>query len=421
MIPAPGTILVVDDNELNRMLLRMQLQREGHLVETAEHGLAAIEQLRVRPFDIVLLDLLMPEMDGFEVLSILQADSELRRIPVIVISAVDEMESVVRCIEMGATDHLSRPFSPVLLRARINACLAAKRLSDQEAEYLNQVHRLTDAANDIEADHFEPASLAPVAAREDALGQLARVFTRMAGEIKARERQLKQESQFKSALIGKITHELRSPFVSVGFSAQLIQRYAERQMLSEVLTEAQQLERQLSDGRQMIDDVIAYASLVSKLTASHGEPTDMVALIYESTAALQRMAETREVTLSYNIPESLPLVLVDREQLSEAIHHLVHNAIKFNHPGGAVRLSCQAIGKYLSLTVEDDGPGLEPDKLATIWDAFRQTSDDVQRGMEGLGLGLALVSCIIKAHRGTLLANSTLGKGSTFGFRLAVG
>lgn len=417
---AQGTILVVDDNKLNRMLLCLQLQREGHRTEAAEHGRQALEMLRTKSFDIVLLDLLMPEMDGFEVLSILQSDSELRRIPVIVISALDEMESVARCIEMGATDHLPRPFDPVLLRARINASLAAKRLHDQEAEYIHQVGRLTDAAADMEAGRFVPASLESVAARDDALGQLARVFQQLAREIDARERKLKQESEFKSALIGKITHELRSPFVAVGFSAQLLQRYAEHNMLAEVITEARQLDRQLAEGRQMIDSVINYASLVSKLSAPRAEPTDMIALIRESTVPLQRMAEVREVTLSYAIAERMPLVMVDRQQISEAIHHLVHNAIKFNHEGGRVRLSCQAHADYLTLIVEDNGPGIDPDKLETIWEAFAQTSDDVQRGIDGLGLGLALVSCIVKSHRGKLLAHSTPGKGSAFGFRIAI-
>lgn len=402
------------------MLMRIQLQREGHQVEVAEHGRQALEMLRAIRFDIVLLDLLMPEMDGFQVLSIIQADSQLRRIPVIVISALDEMESVVRCIEMGATDHLARPFDPVLLRARINASLASKRLRDQEAEYLQQVNHLTNAAAEMETGRFTPSHLAPVAARDDALGQLARVFQRMAREIEARERQLKQESRFKSALIGKITHELRSPFVAVNFSAQLLQRYAERHMLAEVVAEAHKLDRQLVEGRQMIDNVISYASLVSKLADPLIEPTDMAVLIRESTAPLQRIAETREIKLSYAIAEALPIIQVDREQISEAIHHLVLNAVKFNQAGGKVRLSCWANGNHLTLTVEDNGPGIAPDKLETIWDAFAQASDDIQRGVEGLGLGLALVSYIVKAHRGVLLAHSALGKGSAFGFRLTL-
>lgn len=420
MTPAAGNILVVDDNELNRMLLRIQLQRDGHRVETADDGLMALATLRARPFDIVLLDLLMPEMDGFEVLALLQADSELRRIPVIVISSIDEMASIARCIEMGATDHLARPFDPALLRARINASLAAKRLSDQEAEYLQQVRTIAGAAAAIEAKQFDPGTLATVATRDDALGQLARVFIDMAREVEARERQLRRESQFKSALIGRITHEMRSPFVAAGFSAQLIQRYAERGMLAETLAEARQLDRQLADGRQMIDDVIAYASLVSKLTAAHAEPADIAALIRSSIAPLERMAENHEVALSHTIAEPLPPVTVDVEQMGEAIHHLVHNAIKYNRAGGRVWVRCQADADFLTFAVEDDGPGIAPEQLESIWDAFAQTGDDFRRGVDGLGLGLALVSYIIKAHRGTLLAHSVPGRGSTFGFRLAL-
>ena len=134
-----GTILVVDDDSTNRTLRSTNLEEEGHSVEMAEDGLQALEILRARPFDVVLLDLLMPKMDGFQVLEKMKADSTLRHIPVIVISALDEMESVIRCIEMGATDHLPKPFDPVLLHARINASLAAKRLHDQELEYLKRL------------------------------------------------------------------------------------------------------------------------------------------------------------------------------------------------------------------------------------------------------------------------------------------
>jgi len=188
-------MLVVDDDSLNRTLLATSIEEAGYTVELAEDGLQAMERLCARSFDVVLLDLLMPKMDGFEVLERMKADSTLQHIPVIVISAEDDMQSVVRCIEMGATDHLPKPFDPVLLHARINASLAAKRLHDQEAEYLRNVAYLTDAAADIEAERFDPDSLAEVAARSDALGQLARVFQRMAREVYARQQRLKQQVQ----------------------------------------------------------------------------------------------------------------------------------------------------------------------------------------------------------------------------------
>jgi CheY-like chemotaxis protein len=190
-----GAMLVVDDELLNRILLATSLEEEGYAVETADDGQLALELLRERRFDVVLLDLLMPEMDGYQVLEQMKATPTLRHIPVIVISALDELESVVRCIEMGATDYLPKPFDPVLLRARINASLASKRLRDLELEYLEQVGHVSAAAAALETATFEPNSLNEVAARTDALGQLARVFQQMAREVRAREERLKQQVQ----------------------------------------------------------------------------------------------------------------------------------------------------------------------------------------------------------------------------------
>ena len=120
-----GRILVVDDELLNRILLSTSLQEAGYIVETAEDGQQTLEMLRAQPFDTVLLDLMMPRMDGYQVLAEMKQDARLRRIPVIVISSSEETDSIVRCIEMGATDYLTKPFDPVLLHARIRASLAS--------------------------------------------------------------------------------------------------------------------------------------------------------------------------------------------------------------------------------------------------------------------------------------------------------
>jgi len=125
---------VVEDDRVNRMLLTRSLEQSGHEVRTAENGREALEVLRDDAPDVVLLDILMPELDGVAVLEQLKADDRLAHLPVIMISAVDETESVLRCIEMGAEDYLPKPFDPVLLRARINAGLTKKRLHDLEQE-----------------------------------------------------------------------------------------------------------------------------------------------------------------------------------------------------------------------------------------------------------------------------------------------
>jgi len=132
---APGSlsshILVVDDNAANRELLSRRLAREGYRVTTAESGTAALSLAAAEAFDLVLLDLMMPGISGFEVLCRLKLDVGTRHVPIIMISALDELDSTVRCIEAGAEDYLPKPFNPVLLRARIGACLERKRLLDE--------------------------------------------------------------------------------------------------------------------------------------------------------------------------------------------------------------------------------------------------------------------------------------------------
>jgi adenylate cyclase len=140
MKPEQARVLVVDDNEANRDLLARRVRRQGHAVTLAEDGVQALELMRKEPFDLVLLDIMMPHMNGYQVLEHLKTDPTLRHIPVIVISALDDINSVVECIELGAEDYLPKPFNAVLLTARINNCLEKKRLRDQEQFYLEQLH-----------------------------------------------------------------------------------------------------------------------------------------------------------------------------------------------------------------------------------------------------------------------------------------
>jgi two-component system cell cycle response regulator len=187
--------LVVEDNSINRLLLCRQVTELGHRVAAVENGCRALERLRAERFDLVLLDVRMPEMDGYAVLEQMQADRHLRDLPVIVISGVQELESVVRCIEGGAADYLPKPFNATLLKARIGACLEKKWRHDQEIEDLQRVAELTAAAAAVEAGTFAPQDLEAVTGRGDELGRLARVFQWMAREIQAGEQRLKQQVQ----------------------------------------------------------------------------------------------------------------------------------------------------------------------------------------------------------------------------------
>ncbi len=153
VVDTGARLLVVDDNKVNRLLLARNLEAQGHHVELAENGRVALAMLRASLFDLVLLDIEMPEMDGFQVLEELKTDAHLSDVPVIVTSAVEGMDNVVRCIELGAEDYLSKPVNPVLLKARIGAGLVKKQLRDQQRELVRRF-ATSAVADDMEHSGF---------------------------------------------------------------------------------------------------------------------------------------------------------------------------------------------------------------------------------------------------------------------------
>jgi CheY-like chemotaxis protein len=190
-----SSLLVVDDQGMNRILLARYLGKLGYQVTLVENGRQALERLQSELYDLLLLDMEMPDMDGCQVLEQLKASPRLRDLPVIMISAAEELEGVVRCLELGAQDYLPRPFHPVLLHVRISACLERKWLRDQQIDSCQQVRRVTTATAAIQSNSFEQESLDEMARRPDELGQLALAFQVMARQVAAREQQFRQQVQ----------------------------------------------------------------------------------------------------------------------------------------------------------------------------------------------------------------------------------
>jgi diguanylate cyclase (GGDEF)-like protein len=169
METAKGRILVVDDDRLNRIKLSVNLSEVGCEVELAEDGAQALQLLQTQPFDTILLDLMMPVMDGFAVLEQVRGNPSLQNIPLIVISGEDDLDSVVRCIEMGAADYLPKPFNAVLLRARVNACLEKKRAHDREAKLFTELQLRYQELEKLNETIQEQAKLLKELSTRDAL------------------------------------------------------------------------------------------------------------------------------------------------------------------------------------------------------------------------------------------------------------
>lgn len=227
-----GRILAVDDDPLNRDMLVSRLMRQGHQVTAAVDGVEVLETVRRKPFDLVLLDVMMPRLDGYETLTRLKADEELRHLPVIMISALDDIASVVRCIEAGAEDYLPKPFNATLLRARIGACLEKKALRDQEmALYKNLVLSQQRLERELSRARGCVAGLAADLAADPRVAPLLAAFERMTGAVSRQETELRAtikelEIQINTnALQGQVCSILEDPsFASLAERARAMRQ-----------------------------------------------------------------------------------------------------------------------------------------------------------------------------------------------------
>jgi signal transduction histidine kinase len=239
-------------------------------------------------------------------------------------------------------------------------------------------------------------------------------------ELEAANRRLLELNQLKSSFLSIVTHELRTPFTNIDWSLQLIERYGTQQLLPQQQEQFAQLTRFVKKAYRMIDSLVSFAALLSKQGNLFLAEVDFPTLVNKVVRNMAQFASYRQVELLVDEPEALPPILADEMRLSEAIHHLVHNAIKFNQPGGTVRVRYWLKDERVVFEVQDTGIGIPPDKLSSLGKPFSQVADPLKRGVEGLGLGLALASYIVRAHGGRVGISSQEGVGSTFRFWLPV-
>jgi signal transduction histidine kinase len=237
-------------------------------------------------------------------------------------------------------------------------------------------------------------------------------------ELERANRQLQEMDRLKSAFIGVITHELRSPFANIAFSLQLFQRHGLENLTAEQREQLEQLLSNLQQAKSMIDNLVTFATFLSKQGDLHLSTIDFRQILHDALLPLKPLIEHKSLKFRTVLSPELPPVHGDRERLVDAVHHLVHNAYKFTMPGGEIWVRCQAAEGKLFFEVKDTGVGIPANRLSSLWEEFAQMADPLQRGVEGLGLGLTLVKYVVNAHGGQVWAESEEGVGSKFGFEI---
>jgi signal transduction histidine kinase len=364
-------ILIVDDQLTNRELLKDVITTMGYDSQQAESGKEALVMMERKAPDLVLLDILMSGLDGYETLDRMKADDHLRHIPVIMITALDDIDSVVRCIEIGADDYLSKPFNPTLLKARIHGSLEKKLFHDRE----QQLHE----------------------------------------DLKSSYEALQRAEQARDSLLHMIVHDMRSPLTNIMGSLEVFK------ILNKNLNE---------DGNKLIDGALRgskklVSMINSLLDINRMESGEMLLDIVEKdlskivTEAIELVGG--QLGSAHIIFEPAPKIFIgnfDPDIISRVISNLIDNALKFTPEDEEVRIKLDQNDAELIFTITDNGPGIPIEFHQKIFDKFGQVEMKIKHSVCSSGIGLAFCKLAVEAHKGEISVVSEVGKGSAFVFTL---
>ncbi|MBP9089226.1 MAG: hybrid sensor histidine kinase/response regulator [Kofleriaceae bacterium] len=348
-------ILVVDDDRINRSLFEVMLQAEDFAVELAASGEAALLAVAAHAPDLILLDVLMPGMDGYQVASELKRNPLTRHIPLIMITALDDRDARMMGFAAGAENFLTKPVDRAELCVRVRNMLRLKTAADEAV-----AHR--DAA------------------------------------------------------MSMVSHELRNMLHSIVLNASLLsERAAATDATGHCTVIAQRIRKCTQRMNRLIDDLVDVVSLDAGKMAIKPVRGDAYALLVDAVDVAADNAAGKEVVLTCSTAPTLLIANFDRARINQVFANLLGNAIKFTPAGGSITVSAVSDGKDVTCTVRDTGPGIPADMIETIFTRFTQV---VANAHDGLGLGLHIAKSIVESHGGRIWVESQLGHGCAFHFTI---
>ena len=371
-------ILVVDDEETVREMVSKIITLIGHEVVTTGNGREALEILRSQTFSILITDVKMPEMDGFELTKVVR--DQFPGTPIICMTAHGTSYNYTDVVGVGATDYISKPFTIDEMKAKLNRVIREK---------------------DLIAD-----------------------LTQKSRELEKVNEELKRLDQLKSTFISSVSHELRTPLTVIKeFISLMLEGHVG------ALTEDQReylgiANRNIIRLTNLIETLLDFSRIESgKGLKLRFEPTRLMEVVEDAVMTFSQQLEERRVALENRLDPDIPLVLIDRNRLVEVFINLIGNGIKFTPPGGKITIDSRGLTEkrdYLKIVVTDTGVGISPEDLPKVFDRFYQGGRTQTGLITGTGLGLAITKEIIETHQGYIQAESKSESGASFVFALPV-
>ncbi len=374
------TILVIDDDLLSVSALLMDLKDAGFNTLSLASGKAALQQAEIIRPDLILLDVQMPRIDGFETCRRLKKQDAIKEIPVIFMTSYTDILNKLKGFKVGGVDYITKPFHHEEVVARVNTHLMIRK---QQQQLQTQNERLREQKALIEQQH----------------------------------EQLVELNACKDKFISIISHDLRSPFAGIFVLAEQITRDVKSQRHDRLQTAAGQLQNSMEKYHALLENLLTWAKVQQGILDYRPQPLDLYFILAKNFALFTSNARQKQVYLTHSIQERTGM-WADLNMLDTIIRNLISNAIKFTNAGGRVEVLAAQNENKINISVSDTGTGIESEKLPQLFRIDSKFQRSGTSGEQGAGLGLLLCKEFVEKHGGTIWATSETGNGSTFTFTL---
>lgn len=355
-------VLIVDDVARNIQVVASILQKEGYRMAFAQDGKAALEQVKRTDFDLILLDIMMPEMDGISVCQELKTNPDTRDIPVIFLTAKTEPEDIVKGFETGAVDYVTKPFNSSELLARVKTHLELK------------------------------------AARET---------------LKQNNKELKELNAQKDKFFSIIAHDLRNPIQTLLLSTELLNSSYDSYDDEKKKTYIRRFHKSANHISTLLENLMHWSRAQRGMITPVPNQLDLYTIAAGTLTLLSQQAAGKEITLESSVPRGTP-AFADQDMVQAVFRNLISNAIKFTPHGGKVEISAQEAGANIRFNITDTGVGMPPETVEKLFRIDGHISAKGTDGEKGTGLGLILCKEFVEQNNGTINVDSSEGKGTCF-------
>lgn len=419
-----GNILVVDDTPENLRLLSTMLTQRGYAPRCVINGQMALRACNSNPPDLILLDIMMPQMNGYEVCQLLKSDDKTRDIPVIFISAKDEVFDKVNAFNVGAVDYISKPFQFEEVLARIESHLTLRKLQkqlkqqnillQQEISSRLAVEKAIQEKNHILQKEISTRRAVEKALQEQNLLLQQEIFNRQSAEsalVKSNLELARSNAELEQfAYVA--SHDLQAPLATIASYAQLLEKRSKDQLDSQANKFIGNIVHGCMRMQTLIDDLLEYSRVGRNQRPF--QPTECDRVVEQALTNLQAAVRETKAVITYS---DLPAITGDFSQLVQLFQNLIGNAIKYRHEAPPVILvtACKSQNNWL-FSVADNGIGIAPQHQERIFQIFQRLH--TQKEYSGTGIGLAICQKIVQRHGGSIWVESEPGQGSTFYFTL---